>query len=84
MRSQPAPSRPHQQGVAAGDDAAVGEGFGDVDAGDDIGAFIEEVYNRQRLHSALDYLSPEEFEKNQPEAWLALKPTMPPIAATCP
>jgi putative transposase len=27
-----------------------------------IGLFIETVYNRHRLHSALDYLSPEEYE----------------------
>ena len=27
-----------------------------------IGAFIDTIYNRQRLHSALDYRSPNEYE----------------------
>lgn len=31
-----------------------------------IGAFIENIYNRQRLHSALAYQSPAEFEANLP------------------
>jgi putative transposase len=33
-----------------------------VEARAGIGHFIETVYNRQRLHSALDYLTPEEYE----------------------
>ncbi|MCG8405179.1 MAG: IS3 family transposase [Phycisphaerales bacterium] len=33
-----------------------------VDARTHIGEFIERVYNGQRLHSALDYLSPDDYE----------------------
>jgi len=32
----------------------------------EIGAFIEQVYNRQRLHSALAYRSPDEYEEVSP------------------
>ncbi len=39
---------------------------GRADAEASIGPFIEEVYNRQRLHSALAYLSPEAFEASRP------------------
>ena len=35
------------------------------DAEASIGHFIETIYNRQRLHSALAYHSPAEFEANQ-------------------
>ena len=38
-----------------------------------IGEFIEDVYNRHRLHSALDYRSPMEFEL----ASLQLTPRLP-------
>jgi transposase InsO family protein len=33
-----------------------------AEARSEIGAFPERVYNRQRLHSALGYLPPAEFE----------------------
>jgi transposase InsO family protein len=40
-----------------------GRAYGSLpEAAADIGRFLDEVYNRQRLHSALDYRSPEQFE----------------------
>lgn len=36
-----------------------------ADARNRIGRFLEDVYNRQRLHSALGYLSPQEYEHQQ-------------------
>ncbi len=49
-----------------------------------IGSFIETVYNRQRLHSALDYLSPEEYEQQTPRVRRAVPPAALSITETCP
>lgn len=45
-----------------------------TDARSRIGTFIEQVYNRQRLHSALDYLTPEEYEETLPPLRQGLAP----------
>jgi putative transposase len=39
-----------------------------ADARASIREFLEKVYNRKRLHSALGYLPPAEFEQNHKEA----------------
>ncbi|AHE51707.1 IS3 family transposase [Sphingomonas sanxanigenens] len=46
-----------------------GAGYRDLaDATQRIGSFLEQIYNRQRLHSALAYRSPDEYEHIAPRA----------------
>jgi putative transposase len=50
----------------------------------EIGRFLETTYNRQRLHSALDYRPPEEFEANLPASLPAPRQREANVETTCP
>jgi transposase InsO family protein len=53
-------------------------------AGREIGAFIEQVYSRQRLHSALGYRPPTELEANLPPYRAVAQQPHSALIATCP
>lgn len=62
-----------------------GRAYRDIDeARSAIGTFLEDVYNRHRLHSALAYRPPAEFEANLPPTGVAAQPIRSVVPATCP
>ncbi len=63
-------------------DGSAYRGIADARAG--IGEFIEKVYNRHRLHSALDYRPPAEYEETLPRLTAAISPPSTSITLSCP
>jgi transposase InsO family protein len=62
-----------------------GRAYRDMDqARSAIGTFFEDVYNRHRLHSALAYRPPAEFEANLPSTRDAAPRPLSAVPATCP
>jgi transposase InsO family protein len=66
-------------------DEVDGRSYRDIDeARSAIGTFLEDVYNRRRLHSALAYRPPAEFEANLPPTGNAAPQHRSAVPATCP
>ena len=66
-------------------DEVDGRSYRDIDAARSaIGTFLEDVYNRRRLHSALAYRPPAEFEANLPPTGNAAPQPRSAVPATCP
>jgi putative transposase len=66
-------------------DEVDGRSYRDIDeARSAIGTFLEDVYNRRRLHSALAYRPPAEFEANLPPTGNAAPQPRSVVPATCP
>jgi putative transposase len=52
------------------------EDFGDALRG--LGRFLDDVYNRKRIHSSLGYLTPAEFEQQ----WISMQRSQEPLATS--
>jgi putative transposase len=52
------------------------EDFGEALRG--LGRFLDEVYNRKRIHSSLGYLTPAEFEQQ----WISMQRSQEPVATS--
>ena len=52
------------------------EDFGDAMKG--LGRFLDDVYNRERIHSSLGYLTPSEFEQQ----WISMQRSQGPVTVS--